>query len=51
MWNLKHGTNEAIYRTETDTQTQRSDLWLPRGGEGGEGRLGSLGLADVNYHI
>ena len=24
-------TNELIYETETDSQTQRTDLWLPRG--------------------
>ena len=30
MWNLKYGTNELIYKTETDSQTQRTDLWLPR---------------------
>ena len=33
MWNLKYGTNEPIYKTETDSQAQRTDLWLPRGGE------------------
>ena len=26
MWNLKYGTNEPIYKTETDSQTQRTDL-------------------------
>ena len=31
MWNLKYDTNELTYETETDSQTQRSDLWLPRG--------------------
>ena len=31
MWNLKCGTDEPIYRTETDSQTWRRDLWLPRG--------------------
>ena len=31
MWNLKYGTNEPIYRTEIDSQTWRTDLWLPRG--------------------
>ena len=31
MWNLKYGTNEPIYRIETDTQTRSTDLWLPRG--------------------
>ena len=34
MCNLKYGTNEPIYETETDSQTWRTDLWLPRrGGE------------------
>ena len=26
MWNLKHGTNEPVYETETDSQTERADL-------------------------
>jgi len=30
MWNLKYGTNEPIYKTETDSQRLRIDLWLPR---------------------
>ena len=32
MWNLKYDTNELIYQTQTDSQTQRTDLWLPKGG-------------------
>ena len=44
----KSDTNELIYETETDSQTQRPDL--PRGREG-EGWTGSLGLADASYHI
>ena len=32
MWNLKYGTNEPIFKTETDSQTQRTKLWLPRSG-------------------
>ena len=28
MWDLKYGTNECIYKT--DTQTWRPDLRLPR---------------------
>ena len=51
MWNLNYDTNEPMYETDTDSQTQRSDLWLPRGWEVGEGRSGSLGLADTNYYI
>ena len=32
--NLKRNdTNELIYKTETDSQTQRMNLWLP-GGKG-----------------
>ena len=30
MWNLKYDTNEIIYESKTDSQTQRPDLWLPR---------------------
>ena len=29
MWNLKYNTNQR--ETKTDSQTQRTDLWLPRG--------------------
>ena len=32
LWNLKYGTDEPIYRTETKSWTQRRDLWLPREG-------------------
>ena len=35
MWNLDYDTDELIYETVTDSQTQRTDLWLPRAGEGG----------------
>ena len=31
MWNLKYDTIEPIYKTETDSHTQRTGLWLPRG--------------------
>ena len=51
MWNRKYDTNELIYETETDSQTQKTDLWLPRGRGVGEGWSGSLGLADANYYI
>ena len=34
--NLKNGTNEIIYKTETDSQTLKTSLLLPKGkvGEG-----------------
>ena len=35
----KNDTNELIYKTETDSQTQKTDLWLPKGTVcGGGGR-------------
>ena len=53
MSTLKYATNERIYETYlrnrlTDTENR---LWLPRQGWGGEGRIGSLGLAETNYYI
>ena len=36
MWNLKSNTNEFIYKAEIDSQTQKRNLWLPKG-KGGEG--------------
>ena len=51
MWNLKYGTDAPIYMTETDSQTWRTDLWLPRGWGEGVGWTGSLGLVDANYYI
>ena len=32
----KNGTNELIYNTETDSQTQKTNLWLTQG-KGEEG--------------
>ena len=29
MWDLKYDTNEPIYKTETDLQTQKTNLHLP----------------------
>ena len=50
MWILKYGTNELIYRAETDSQTYRPDLWLPRGRWEFEGWTGGLGLVHANYY-
>ena len=47
-WNLKYDPNELIYKPETDSHTQRTDLWLPRGGVR-DGWTGSWGLVDANY--
>ena len=51
MWDLKYGTNEPTYKTETDSQIWRTDLWLPRVMREGVGWTGSLGLVDANYCI
>ena len=42
MWNLKY-KNELIYKPETDSQTQKTNLWLPKaiGGQGGKDRAGA----------
>ena len=33
-WNLENGIDDFIYRTETETQRQRTDIWIPRGKRG-----------------
>ena len=50
MWNLKYGTDEPSYRTETDTQVENRLVVAKREGEG-EGWTGSLVLAETNYYI
>ena len=32
MWNLKNNTNELIYKTETDSQTQETNMVTKRKG-------------------
>ena len=49
MWNLKYNTNEHIYETETDSQTQRIDLWLPRGSEGGGAKDYKLSIVYIGW--
>ena len=38
MWNLKSDANELIYKTEIESQMQKTNLWLPgsKGQGGGE---------------
>ena len=43
MWNLKYGTDESIYRTDIDSQTQTKNLWLSRGRGREWGGLGVQG--------
>ena len=43
MWNLKENdTNELIYKTKIDSQTQKTNLWLPKGKGWGD----KLGIRD-----
>ena len=43
VWNLIHGTDELVYKTETDSR--REDLWLQMGMEGGGGRCWEFGVS------
>ena len=36
----KSDTNELIYKTEIDSQTQKTNLWLPKEKGGGRDKLG-----------
>ena len=45
MESLKKDINELICRRETDSQTLKTNLWLPKGKGWGEGWTGGLGLA------
>ena len=49
MGNLKYETDKLLYETETDSE--RRDLWLPRGFGVGEGRVGSLGLTGTDCWV
>ena len=35
MWNKKDDTNELIYKRDIDSQTQKTNLWIPKGKGGG----------------
>ena len=53
MWNLKYGTNEPIYKTETDTHRENR-LGVAKGvcgGGKGVGWTGRLELIDANHYI
>ena len=36
----KNDTNELIHKTEIDPQTQKTNLWLPKGKGKGRDKLG-----------
>ena len=43
MQNLKYNTDEPVFKT--DSQTQRTDMWLSRGREGGRGKDQEFGIS------
>ena len=45
----KKNTNESIYKTETESQTLKTNLWLPKG-KRREGYIRSMELTDTNYY-
>ena len=48
LWNLKKDINELICRTKTDSQTLKSDLWLPK--ETVRAREGWTGVWNWHMH-
>ena len=46
---FKNDTNKLIYKTETGSQTQETNLWLQKGK--GRGQIRSLELTDTHYCI
>ena len=40
----KNDTNELIYKTEIDSQTQKTNLWLPGARLGGGGIVREFGI-------
>ena len=36
----KNNTNEIIYKTQTDSQTWKTNLWIPKGKQGERNKLG-----------
>ena len=55
MWNLSYDINEPIYKTETDSETKRKDLGLPRerggGGKDWEFRISSYKLKCIQKKV
>ena len=48
LWDLINNTNESIY--ETESQTYKTTLWLPKGKGRGK-RDKSEELTDTNYYV
>ena len=50
MWNLKYGTTEPFYKTETDSQTENR-LVVAKGENGGRRMDWGFGVSRCNYYI
>ena len=48
---IQNMTQMSLPMKQKETQEHREETWLPMGRAVGEGWIGSLGLADVNYHV
>lgn len=48
IWNM---TRRSPSMKEPQTQTERTDVWLLRGGRLGKERTGNLGLAEASYYM
>lgn len=46
----KQAINEPVWKTETESQTQRTGLWCQGGVWEGEGWTGYLSLTDTHYY-
>ena len=44
-WSPTHAADECVYGTETDSQTHRTDLWLPGAWRAGGGMEWEFGLS------
>ena len=54
MWNLKNNITAFIYETETDSQTQKTNIDIENQRENvarGEGSITSVGLTDTHHYI
>ena len=47
----KNDTNKLIYKTETDTQTEKINLGLPKENDGRDEKMVSLGITYTPYYI
>ena len=51
VWNLKYDTNGFIYKTETDSQTQNTNSWIPEEKKDRKESIRSLGSSDIHCYM